>query len=80
MLLLERLRGVILTRHNPKSADNFLMRYSETERELIRTYAQDVKGPIHSHMMVKMLEMGTFMGRSTVGMLPLEIALIEHCT
>jgi DNA polymerase-3 subunit gamma/tau len=79
-LLLERIRGVILLRHSPASADMLLLQYSAEEQTLMREYAKDTKSPINSHLLLKMLDMGTYIGKSAVSVLPLELLMLDFCS
>lgn len=78
-LLLERIRSVILVRHNPKSIEKLSEQYGEAEKDLITTYAKDSVSPINSHLLLKTLEMGSYIGKSALPVLPLELLLLEHC-
>jgi len=78
-LLLERIRTVLLIRHNPKQADSLLVQYGAGEKELLTTYAKDTKSPINSHLILKMIEMSEYLGKSSIPELPLELLLLEHC-
>jgi DNA polymerase-3 subunit gamma/tau len=78
-LLLERIRSVILVRHNPKSVESLEGQYGDAEQELITTYAKDTVSPINSHLLLKTLEMGSYIGKSALPVLPLELLLLEHC-
>ena len=77
-LLLERLRAIILTRHNPKDTAP-LREYSEEDREAFLSYARNVQSPINSHLLLKMIEMSTYIGKGSIPSLPLELLFIEHC-
>lgn len=79
-LFLERLRSVMVLRHNPKSADEMSHQYNETEAELITAYAKDTKSPINSQLLLRALTLGDMVGRGNTGLLPLELLIIEHCT
>ena len=78
-LLLERIRSVILVRHNPGSANTVSLQYGERERDLISTYAKETASPLNSHLLQKALEIGSYIGKSTVPVLPIELLLLEHC-
>jgi DNA polymerase III subunit gamma/tau len=78
-LLLERIRSVILVRHNPKSVESLEGQYGDAEQELITTYAKDTASPINSHLLLKTLELGSYIGKSALPVLPLELLLLEHC-
>ena len=78
-LLLERVRGVLIVRYNKSIKDEFLKQYSEEESVLITKYAEDDKPAIHSHVLLRLLELGQYIGQGSAGMIPLELLLIEHC-
>ncbi len=77
-LLLERIRTVLLLRHNPKQASTLLIQYGAEEKELLTTYAKDTKSAINSHLIVKMIEISEYLGKSSIPELPLELLLLEH--
>lgn len=79
-LLLERMRTIILLRHNPKASDALLSRYGEEDKKLCTEYAQDVRSPINSHLILKALDTSEYIGKSYIPELPLELLLIEHCS
>ena len=76
-LLLERVRAVILSRHT-KSKEVFAG-YSEDEQKVFGEYAQDVKSPIHSHLLLRLLSASTETGKTYLPHLPLELAVVELC-
>ena len=78
-LLIERIRSVIMVRYNSKTKEDVLAQYGESEKVLIEKYANDKNSPIHSHMLLSVLNIGQNIGRGHVGMLPIELLLIEHC-
>jgi DNA polymerase-3 subunit gamma/tau len=78
-LLVERIRSVILLRYNAASEDELLSQYGEDEKKLIIKYAKEQGSPVHSHLLLKALKLGQDIGRSHIGMLPLELLLIEAC-
>jgi DNA polymerase-3 subunit gamma/tau len=78
-LLLERIRFVIMLRHNPKSGENLSLQYGHEDVCLIAAYAKDAKSPVNSHLLLKMLEISDLVGKSSIPELPLELLLIEHC-
>lgn len=78
-LFLERLRSIMIVRHNPKTGDALALQYGEAEQKLMLAYAKDATSPINSHLLMKALAMGEYIGKSYVQILPLELLLIEHC-
>jgi len=79
-LLLERIRTVMMLRHNGKQKDMLLVHYTDEEKELLIQYAHDTQSPINSHLILKMIDMGEYLGKSSIASLPLELLLLEHCT
>ena len=79
-LLLERVRTIMMLRHNPKNADTLLLKYGEDERATLLAYAKDTKSPINSHLLVKMIDASEYVGKSYIKELPLELLLIDHCS
>ncbi len=79
-LLLERVRTVMMLRHNPKQAGTILMSYTEDEREILRGYAQDTKSLLNSHLILKLIDASGLMGKTSISVLPLEVVLMEHCS
>lgn len=79
-LLLERLRSVILLRYNSALKEEILDQYSEEEKELILRFAKEEDSPIHSHLLLRALDLGQYIGKGHIGILPLELLLIETCS
>ncbi len=78
-LLLERVRAVLLLRHNKPAASHILGQFSEDDQALLSTYAGDKGSPIHSHLLVRLLLAAEQTGQVALPHLPLELALIELC-
>lgn len=78
-LFLERVRSVMLARHNPKVLDTLADQFSESEMQMIRQYASEKTSPINSQFLQRMLGMAEYIGKSHAATLPLELLLIEHC-
>jgi DNA polymerase-3 subunit gamma/tau len=78
-LFLERLRTVMLLRHDPKGAEALLVQFSPDESEYIRTCAQNRTSPINSQLLGRALLFGEYIGKSYVHTLPLELLVVEHC-
>lgn len=74
-LVLERVRAVMLMRHNAER--DMLEHVSEDERETIAQYARDAQSPINSALLLRLLAAAEHIGRTYVPQLPLEIAIIE---
>jgi DNA polymerase III subunit gamma/tau len=79
-LLLERVRTVLIVRFNPRDTDALLVQYGETDKELIRTAAKESTTTINSQLVLKLITASEYVGKSSIPQLPLELALIEHCT
>ncbi len=79
-LLLERVRTVLLVRFNPKDADAFLVQYSVEDAATLRTAAKEAVSTINSVLVLKLLHASESVGKSAIPQLPLELALIEHCS
>jgi len=76
-LLLERVRAVILIRHNQADADMLLEQYAEDDRALLKAYAEKTGSHIHSHLLLRLLEAAEQTGKSFLPQLPLEIAIVD---
>lgn len=79
-LFLERIRSVMIVRHNPASFEALTAQFSAEEVELIKAYAAEKSSPINSQLLLKALAMGEFVGKSYVSTLPLELLVIESAT
>lgn len=79
-LLLERVRTVLLVRFNPKDAATFLVQYSEEDATTLQNAAKDAVTTINSALVLRLLSASESVGKSTIPQLPLELALIEHCS
>jgi DNA polymerase-3 subunit gamma/tau len=77
-LLLERLRAVLIIRHRPQSAKDVLASFPADEHEALRAYAKEAV-VINARLLERLLVAGDYVGRSAIPLLPLELALIEHC-
>jgi DNA polymerase-3 subunit gamma/tau len=78
-IFLERIRAVIL-RHNKKMEHSYKEQFDSETNACIEAYAKDNASPIHSHLLMRFLEIGSYMGRNNAGFLPLEVVLLEHCS
>ncbi|HEU4677191.1 MAG TPA: DNA polymerase III subunit gamma/tau [Candidatus Paceibacterota bacterium] len=76
-LLLERLRAVVLLR-NTKDKDALLSRFGDEEGKTLLSYANDAKSPINSHLLLRAIELGGYVGKSFAPTLPIELLLIEQ--
>lgn len=77
-LLLERIRCIMLMRHNPKNIEQIGAQFGEDDREFLEEYAKDLKSPINSHLLVRALSVGEYVGKSYIPELPLELLIIEN--
>ena len=78
-LILERIRCIMLIRHNPKNAAAISAQFGEDDGVRMTEYANDIKSPINSHLLIKALDFAEYMGKSYIPELPLELLLLEHC-
>ena len=79
-LLLERVRTVLLVRFNPKNADAFLIQFSDEDVVILRAAAKDAITTINAALVLRLLSASESVGKSSIPQLPLELALIEHCS
>ncbi len=79
-LLLEHMRAVMLLRHSTAYAKARTVQFSDESIKLMQAYAKELKSPINSHLLVKMLDVSNLIGKNSVGVLPLELLIIEHCS
>jgi DNA polymerase-3 subunit gamma/tau len=79
-LLLQRIRCIMLMRHNPKNAEQIGAEFSADDRKFLNEQANDIKSPINSHLLVKTLSLGEYVGKSHIAELPLELLIIENST
>jgi len=77
-LLLGRVRAVILARHTKN--DDVLSGYSEDEMKSLKAIAEDIKSPVHSHLLLRLLTASEQTGKTYLTQLPLELAIVELCT
>lgn len=78
-LLLACVRAVILLRYGERTETELTDQFGPDLYAHLATYAQDTKSLINSHLLNKLLEAGAYVGRNNVGILPLEVLLLEHC-
>jgi len=78
-LLLERIRTIMLIRHNPKNAALITAQFGDDDRKIMEGYAADLKSSINSHLLIKALDMGEYVGKSYIAELPLELLVLVHC-
>jgi DNA polymerase III gamma/tau subunit len=78
-LLLERVRAIILARHDNTHAGEYLDQYGEDDKTYFRAFAEDKQSPIHSHLLLRLLEAAEQSNRMFLPQLPLELAVVELC-
>ncbi|MCA9364026.1 DNA polymerase III subunit gamma/tau [Candidatus Kaiserbacteria bacterium] len=78
-LLLERVRSIILARYSIDSKEEVVAHYTKEEQERILTYAADASSPIHSHLLLRLLEAAEQVGKVYLPQLPLEVAIVDLC-
>jgi DNA polymerase-3 subunit gamma/tau len=79
-LLLERVRSVILARYSEKDAESLFEQYTEEDREKLSAYAKEKQSPIHSHLLLRLLEAAEQTVRMFLPHLPLELAVTDLCS
>ena len=79
-LFLERLRAVMLVRHNPSSGETLMLQFGKDEAVHITAYANEKSSPINSQFLLKALSLAEYIGKGSVVTLPLELLIIEHCS
>ena len=76
-LLLERMRGVMLSRNAPADAEEYLAMYPPDTALAIKEIAKDPKTLINSRTLLKFLEVFDMIGRTHIPQLPLELVISE---
>jgi DNA polymerase III subunit gamma/tau len=76
-LLLERVRAVMLLRHNPKQASDILSTFGESDQAHLTALAQQTGSALNSHTLLRLLAAADHSGRTTMPQLPLELAIVE---
>jgi DNA polymerase III subunit gamma/tau len=79
-LVLERVRAVMLVRHSPSDAEVLLSQFRDEDSSALRVIAKDVKSPLNSQALVRLIEAADQTGRVSIDTLPLEIALVDLAT
>jgi DNA polymerase-3 subunit gamma/tau len=79
-LFLERVRVVMMLRYNATAHDELLAPYGDEDRGVLDSYAKDASSPINSKLLLRLIESSEYVGKSSIPELPLELALIEHCS
>jgi len=79
-LLLERIRTVMMLRYNPKNTEALLAQYGDEDRQALTAFSGAQGSPINSHLVLKLIESSTYLGKSHISELPLEMLLIDHCS
>lgn len=78
-LFVERVRIIMLIRHNPKDRDALLATCAPAEAEQLVAYAEEKGSLIHSQFLLKLLGLSEYIGKTSVSTLPFELLIIEHC-
>ncbi len=78
-ILLERIRAIILVRHGSNDTKELLVQYDDDNRKIMQSYADDKKSPIHSHLLLRLLEVSVQTRNMYLPQLPLELAIIDLC-
>jgi DNA polymerase-3 subunit gamma/tau len=76
-LLLERVRAVILLRNAPKLGQSLLGTFTAEDAEQITRIAAELKSPINSHLLLRLLEAAQVAARVATPALPLEVVIID---
>ena len=79
ILFLSALRHVLLLRYKERTEEEILEQFGSELCVCMRTCADDLKSPINSHLLSKILGCAPYIGKNGVGTLPLEVVLYEHC-
>ena len=77
-LILERVRTVILSRHMSDS-DALMSQYDEDDRKVLEEYSNDKQSPIHSHLLLRLLDAAENTGKTFLPQIPLELAIVDLC-
>lgn len=78
-LLLERVRTTVLLRYTPDASSQLLIQYGDAERTQLTRAAKEATATVNSHLILRLITASEFIGKSAITVLPLELALIEHC-
>jgi len=78
-LILERVRAIILLRNLPARRTDILANYSSDESALLEKISSDLKSPINSHLLLRLLDTAELTNRSQIPSLPLEVAIVDLC-
>ena len=76
-LLLERVRAVILVRHSKQDAEDVLAQFADDDAKHVQELAKDIKSPINSALLLRLLEAAEQTGCTHLPQLPLELAVVE---
>ena len=79
-VLLEHVRAVMLLRNQPNKSTELLASFGESMRGTLTALAAVPATPLHSHLLLRLLSVSDQTGRSPIPALPLEIAVVDHCT
>lgn len=79
-LLLEYVRAIMLLRNISGNQNFILENYNEDLQKELQTLASEASTTLNSHLLLKLIKTAELINRSPLPALPLEIALVEHCT
>jgi len=77
-LLLERVRAIIIFRHTKDEA--LLAEFGEEEVAVLKASAENTSSPIHSHLLLRLIDAALAVGSTHLPQLPLELAIIDLCS
>lgn len=76
-LLLERVRTIMLLRNGGGTGEELLVQYTDEDKNVLKEYAENRQSPIHSHLLLRLLEAAEQTGKTYLSQLPLELAVID---
>ncbi len=78
-LLLEHIRAVMLLRNQSTEQETILAAYNADVCAELLTFSQSPASPLNSHLLLKLIAAAEQSTRSPLPLLPLQIAIVEHC-
>lgn len=78
-LLLERVRAVILMRYQKDVPESLKGQFSDEDIEVLKGYAEDKRSPIHSKLLLRLLEASAQMRGQALSHIALEVAVVDVC-
>lgn len=79
-LLLEHVRAVMLLRNLPNMKEEILNAFSADTAAIVEKLSQDASSSVNSHLLLQLLDATQLVSRVSLPHLPLEVAIVEHCT